>query len=110
MITCCAGCAGYLNRKTPASHILDLLYEPEAAMADKAKVSTAPMTYLNRIRLKKRFQKDVKAATIRERSLWAGGEPKKSEKLIRLAMWVQILRPSLASALQALRNIWTSKP
>ena len=86
IITCCAGCAGYLNRRTPTSHVLDLLYEPEAALAGKAKVSSAPITYLNRIRLKKRFQKEVKAATTRERSFWAGEKAKKSGMVIRLAI------------------------
>jgi uncharacterized membrane protein YdjX (TVP38/TMEM64 family)/Fe-S oxidoreductase len=86
IITCCAGCAGYLNRKTPTSHVLDLLYEPEAAMAGKAKVSTAPITYLNRLRLKKRFQQDVKSEVIRERSFWAGQATKKSGKFIRLTV------------------------
>ena len=86
IITCCAGCAGYLNRKTPTSHVLDLLYEPEAALAGKAKVSGAPITYLNRIRLKKRFKADIKAETTRERSFWAGENKKKSGMFIRLAI------------------------
>ncbi len=85
VITCCAGCAGSLNRKTPTSHVLDLLYEPEAALAGKAKVSGAPITYLNRIRLKKRFKEDNKGETTRERSFWAG-EKAKSGILIRLAI------------------------
>jgi hypothetical protein len=86
IITCCAGCAGYLNRRTPTSHVLDLLYDPEAAMAGKAKVPTAPFTYLNRIRLKRRFKQDVKAETTRERSFWAGEASKKSRKRIWLAI------------------------
>ncbi len=86
IITCCAGCAGSLNRKTPTSHVLDLLYEPEATMASKAKVSGAFFTYLNRIRLKKRFKQDVKAATTRERLFRAGEEARKGGKFIRLAI------------------------
>jgi hypothetical protein len=68
IITCCAGCAAYVNWRTPTSHVLGLLYEPGATMAGKAKVPSAPITYLNRVRLKKRFQKDVKAETTGERS------------------------------------------
>jgi hypothetical protein len=98
IITCCAGCAGYLNRKTPTIHVLDLLFEPEAAMAGKAKVSNAPITYLNRTRLKKRFQQDVKAGSTRERSFWAGEGPKKSWPFI----WVAILG-LIVSAIVAIR-------
>jgi Fe-S oxidoreductase len=109
IITCCAGCAGYLNRRTPTSHVLDLLYEPEAALAGKAKVSTAPITYLNRIRLKKRFQQDVKAETIRERSFWAGEAPKKSGKLIRLVIAGLIVAAIVAISVTG-ATIWTRKP
>jgi hypothetical protein len=96
IITCCAGCAGYLNRITPTSHVLDLLYEPEAAIAGKAKVSSAPITYLNRVCLKKRFQKDVRADTTRERTFWAGMAPEKSGKLFRLAIRALIVAAIMA--------------
>jgi hypothetical protein len=81
--------------------VLDLLYEPEAAPAGKAKVSGAPITYLNRIRLKKRFQKEVKAATTRERSFWAGEKTKKSGMFIRLAILGLIV-----AAIVAIRSKW----
>lgn len=98
IITCCAGCTGYLNRKTPTSHVLDLLYEPEAAMSGKEKVSKAPISYLNRIRLKKRFQQDVHTEATRERTFWAGEEPKKSWPFI----WFAILG-LIDSAIAAIR-------
>ena len=33
IITYCAGCANLLGSLTPTSHVLDLLFEPEATMA-----------------------------------------------------------------------------
>jgi hypothetical protein len=81
--------------------VLDLLYEPEAAMAGKAKVSNAPITYLNRVRLKKRFQKDIQAKATRERSFWAGEEPKRSAKFLRLAILGLIISAIVAIRVMA---------
>lgn len=67
MITYCAGCENMLGRLTPTSHIIDLLFEPEAFIAGKVKVSRPPFTYLNRMRLKARLKKTVNASVIRER-------------------------------------------
>lgn len=61
VITYCAGCTNHLNGITPTSHVLDLLFEPSATLAGKAKVSRAPVTYINRLRLKRRFRKAVGA-------------------------------------------------
>lgn len=71
MIAYCAGCASFLNPLTPTIHILDLLFEPQAAMAGKARISKAPFTYLNRIRLKNRLKQIVQAAIARERTFTA---------------------------------------
>jgi len=68
MITYCAGCVDLLGRLTPTSHIIDLLFEPEAFIAGKVKVSRSPFTYLNRIRLKARLKKIVNASVTRERT------------------------------------------
>ena len=68
IVTYCAGCAGFLNRRTPTDHVLDLIFDPEAVMRGKNKVAKAPFTYLNRIRLKKRFKKAVDSAVTRERT------------------------------------------
>ncbi|MBW2107946.1 MAG: (Fe-S)-binding protein [Deltaproteobacteria bacterium] len=65
LMTYCAGCAHHLG--ATAAHVVDLLFEPEATMAGKVKVSRAPVTYLNRLRLKRRFRKAVKGAITRER-------------------------------------------
>jgi Fe-S oxidoreductase len=67
-IAYCAGCTNHLNRITPTSHILDLLFEPEATLAGKVKVSKSPMTYLNRLKLKYRLKRTVDASISRERT------------------------------------------
>jgi Fe-S oxidoreductase len=74
MITYCAGCANRLNGIVPTSHVLDLLFEPALTLAGKERVSRAPMSYINRLRLKGRFRKTVQAAVTRERTC-AGGTP-----------------------------------
>jgi Fe-S oxidoreductase len=67
VITYCAGCANRLSSVTPTSHLLDLLFEPEATMSGSVKVSKAPFTYWNRIRLKKRLKKMLIGSMVRER-------------------------------------------
>jgi len=68
IVTYCCGCSGRLNIHVPALHVLDVFAEPEAALAGKSKVSGAPFTYLNRLRLKSYFKKTVDAAASRERT------------------------------------------
>lgn len=67
ILTYCAGCVTHLNRLTPTHHVLDLFFDPEATLSGKIKGSKAPITYWNRIRLKKRFKKMVPALVTRER-------------------------------------------
>jgi Fe-S oxidoreductase len=57
IITYCAGCLHSLSPLTPTTHLLDLLLEPERVLLGKQKVSRAPFTYWNRIRLKGRLKK-----------------------------------------------------
>ncbi|RJX27365.1 MAG: (Fe-S)-binding protein [Desulfurivibrio sp.] len=68
ILTYCAGCASFLGRLNPTSHILDLLFEPGATLAGKVKISRAPWTYLNRLLLKSYFKKQINAAASRERA------------------------------------------
>ena len=56
IVSYCCGCVNLLSRKSESFHILDLVFDPKKAMAGKAKVSNAPMTFLNRLRLKKRLK------------------------------------------------------
>ncbi|MFA4920020.1 MAG: VTT domain-containing protein [Thermodesulfovibrionales bacterium] len=72
ILTYCAGCANYLNSITPTSHIVDLIFEPEITLAGREKVAKAPITYMNRLKLKKHFQKSVHAPVTRERTFSAG--------------------------------------
>lgn len=65
--TYCAGCAHQLARHSPTSHVLDLVFEPHAALAGKARVRNAPFTYLDRLRLKQRLRRELPDATTWER-------------------------------------------
>lgn len=57
IITYCAGCVQVLDNHTPTSHLADLLFAPKPTLAGKKKGSSAPFTYVNRLRLKKNFKK-----------------------------------------------------
>jgi uncharacterized membrane protein YdjX (TVP38/TMEM64 family)/Fe-S oxidoreductase len=95
VLTYCAGCANFLDKITPASHILDLLFEPRAALAGKARVAKAPWTYLNRILLKNHFKKSIKPGACRERTL--GGKNKaKGGMAKRLALLFLVIGAILA--------------
>ena len=67
IITYCSGCAHFLGKVTPTTHLLDLLFDPAAALVGKIRVSQAPFTYLNRLLLKRRFRKKVQYGFSRER-------------------------------------------
>ena len=75
ILTYCAGCVNFLGSITPTSHILDLLFAPEATLAGKTKSSKAPWTYLNRLQLKRHFKKKIHPTTSRIRTFT--GEDKK---------------------------------
>jgi len=91
MLTYCAGCANYLNPVTPTYHLLDLLFEPEATLAGTAKVSRAPFTYLNRLKLKRYFRKNLAAAVRRERSPAMDQRGKKVGSLKRIGLLVLLV-------------------
>jgi len=85
LLTYCAGCTHHLNRLTPTSHIVDFVLDPEATLAGKEKVSKAPLTYLNRLKLKSRFKKAINASVVRERTFNAE-ETQKGGLLKRLVV------------------------
>ncbi|MRR06002.1 MAG: (Fe-S)-binding protein [Deltaproteobacteria bacterium] len=68
IITCCVGCVQALAPQTPTSHLLDLLFAPAQTLAGKKKGTAAPLTYLNRLRLKRKFKKMKGCAVMRERT------------------------------------------
>ena len=60
VITYCAGCTGFLARAgMKVAHLGDLLVNPEKALSGKVSMAGAPLTYLNRIRLKKKLQRTL---------------------------------------------------
>jgi len=66
IVSYCAGCVNFLSKKTDSFHLLDLVFDPENTLRGKAKVSKAPFTYLNRLKLKNTLKKQ-NAAITRER-------------------------------------------
>ena len=92
MVTYCGGCAGFLGALTPTSHILDLVFEPEATISGKVKVSRAPFTYWNRIRLKARFKKMLATAPItRERTFTAHPPAGMTSLILRILVLLLIV-------------------
>ncbi|MFZ5764950.1 MAG: VTT domain-containing protein [Thermodesulfobacteriota bacterium] len=90
IVTYCAGCANFLQAVAPTSHILDVLFEPTAALAGKAKVAKTPWTYINRLLLKRHFRKTLPAANSRERTFSA--EPRTKGNLAkRLALLLVVV-------------------
>jgi hypothetical protein len=87
ILTYCAGCANFLGSLHPTSHILDLLFEPEATLAGTVKISKAPWTYLNRLRLKSHFKKKINGAVCRERT-FTGENQARGGMLKRLVILV----------------------
>ncbi|MCP4021372.1 MAG: (Fe-S)-binding protein [Desulfobacteraceae bacterium] len=77
ILTYCAGCVNFLSKKSESYHILDLAFDPENTAQKKARVSKAPFTYLNRLKLKNTLKKE-KAAVTRERTFSAMGKNKSS--------------------------------
>lgn len=68
IVTYCAGCAHFLAKVGPTVHVLDLLFDPAATLAGKAKVAISPFTYVNRLLLKWKFKRKMKYCPSRERS------------------------------------------
>jgi uncharacterized membrane protein YdjX (TVP38/TMEM64 family) len=73
MITYCAGCTNHLDGITPTSHIVDLLWEPQATVAGKVAFTKAPFSYLNRLKLKRTFKQRITAPITRERTFTGDG-------------------------------------
>ena len=56
VIAYCAGCTGRLGSHVSCHHLIDLLLDPDATLAGKAKVSRPPFTYLNRFLVKRTYK------------------------------------------------------
>ena len=60
VITYCTGCTGFLGLSgIKTVHLADLLFDPGKAMAGKIMLAKTPMTYWNRLRLKRRFVRTI---------------------------------------------------
>jgi len=86
IISYCAGCVQSLGAHTPANHLVDLLFAPHETLAGRKKGAGAPITYLNRLRLKRTFKRMEGSAVTRERTfLPQQGQPgKRSWKALLL--------------------------
>jgi uncharacterized membrane protein YdjX (TVP38/TMEM64 family)/Fe-S oxidoreductase len=87
IVTYCAACAGTYGKGAQSMHVLDLWLDPEVALAGKAKVSAAPVTYLNRLALKRKLRGSGDFAVMRERGgkeLSGEGKPQFKAALILL--------------------------
>jgi uncharacterized membrane protein YdjX (TVP38/TMEM64 family)/Fe-S oxidoreductase len=96
IITYCAGCANLLGSLTPTSHVLDLIFEPAFTMSGDVKISKAPFTYWNRLKLKKQLQKSSNGARTRERTFAANGENKKGGMLKRVVFLLLVIAAIVA--------------
>ncbi|MDP2267782.1 MAG: heterodisulfide reductase-related iron-sulfur binding cluster, partial [Deltaproteobacteria bacterium] len=85
-ITYCAGCTNHLNGRTPTSHIVDLLWEPQATMAGNVVITKAPFTYLSRLKLKRTFRQRVIAPITRERTFTGDSGDKKNGMMKRILL------------------------
>lgn len=75
----CAACVQALADHAPASHLLDMLFNPQQALAGRVKGAAAPFSYLNRLLLKRKFRRMGGVAVLRERTFSA--EPESVRKL-----------------------------
>ncbi len=100
IITYCAGCYNFLNKLTPTSHLLDLVFEPQATLDGQVKVSQAPLTYWHRLRLKSYLKKNLSAAVQRERTFLPPGEqPAQTHTLVKFLVLFIILGAILTAHL-----------
>ena len=60
VISYCAGCCNLLGKKMPASHVLDLIFEPAETMMGREKITGWPFTYWHRFWLKMKLCKLIK--------------------------------------------------
>ncbi|HIJ82143.1 MAG TPA: hypothetical protein HPP76_10600, partial [Desulfuromonadales bacterium] len=78
IITYCAGCVQALGGHTPTNHLVDVLFAPDQTFAGKKKGAGAPITYLNRLLLKRAYKRKEGFTVSRERTFVPEqGTPKK---------------------------------
>jgi len=95
IITYCAGCVQALECHTPTSHLVDILFAPQQTLGGKNKGAKAPITYLNRLLLKRSFKRKEGFAVTRERTYVAGSEERNKRP------WKPLIIPTLLIAVVA---------
>jgi uncharacterized membrane protein YdjX (TVP38/TMEM64 family)/Fe-S oxidoreductase len=96
VITYCAGCANQLGKHMPTLHILDLMFQAEAAIHGKIKVSQAPITYINRLRLKRHFKKNMQRSVVRERVFQVEENNAKGKNILKIFILLIIIAGIIA--------------
>jgi len=86
MTTYCAGCTNHLDGISPTSHIVDLLWEPNATIAGKVGITKAPFTYLSRLKLKRTLKQRITAPITRERTFTGGVGDKRQGMMKRILL------------------------
>ncbi|TAL17972.1 hypothetical protein EPN96_03350 [bacterium] len=99
VVTFCAGCANHLSSRIKVCHVLDLISGPKETLEGKVRVGKSPFTYLNRLRLKARFKKEVKTAHSGERPPLPGTSGSKLKLLLGVAALVALVIGVRASGL-----------
>ena len=96
LITYCAGCVNLLSKTTPTSHALDLIFEPETSINAKSRTVNAPINYLNRLKLKHHFRKNMKNSVSRERTFQPEGTVHKGRMTKRILLLLAVIAAIIA--------------
>ena len=85
IVSYCAACTATFSSRTRSSHILDLLFEPEQTLSNKASVAKAPLTYFNRLKLKSYLRRHTpEDAVTRERTFQWPAIQQRDNKILSL--------------------------
>lgn len=59
VLTYCGGCHEFLRRRLQTTHILDVLHNPQRALAGEQSITSGPRAYFSRLRFKRRIVNDM---------------------------------------------------
>ena len=76
LVSYCASCTKAFAEHVPAHHLLDLLFSSTTTLAGQTKAAKAPLTYLNRLNVKRRLRRTLAVAVSRERTFRPEGQVK----------------------------------
>ena len=88
LVSYCAACTQKLgrNKRLPANHLLDLLFDRERALSGHSQAAKAPLTYFNRLKVKRYVRRNVPAVINRERRFQAGPAAAQGTLIKKLAL------------------------